>query len=134
MEELNCIDCTLVKKFSLEDQVFDAKVIKVYDGDTVTVVFKFNGEYYKWLCRLDGIDTPELKTSIKEEKQEAVKARDFLIEKIFNKIVQIHCGDFDKYGRLLCKIFYENVNINELMIQDGYAVAYFGGTKNIWHQ
>lgn len=134
VEELVKIDCNVVKKFSLDGMTFYAKVIGVYDGDTVTVVFKYKGEYSKWSCRLAGIDTPELKTKNEKEKKAATEARDFLRGHILGKIVKIECEDFDKYGRLLVTIFDEDasININELMINEGYAKAYDGGTKEVF--
>lgn len=129
MEEL---DYSKVPKFSLANNVYQAKVVGVYDGDTITVVFKFADTFYKWCCRLYGIDTPELRSKDAHEKAEAIIARDFLREKILGKIVQITCGDFDKYGRLLVTVEYENENINNLMVDKGFAVAYFGGTKEVW--
>ena len=55
-------------------------------------------------------------------------------KKILNKVVAIHCGEFDKYGRLLidiqCKN--ENQNISKWLIDNDYAFAYDGGTKKKW--
>jgi micrococcal nuclease len=132
MDDLNCVDCSKLEKFSLNSLCFDGKIVKVYDGDTITAVFKFHDKYYKWSCRLDGIDCPEMKSSDKEEKNRAIKARDFLHEKIFGKIVKLNCGNFDKYGRLLCEIFIDDVKVNDLMIKEGHAVSYDGGTKAKW--
>jgi endonuclease YncB( thermonuclease family) len=131
ISELLLLDCKNVRKFSLQGLEFDARVVSVYDGDTITVIFKMNpySEYYKWNCRLIGIDTPELKTG--NHKEEGIRARDFLREKILDKVVRIKCGDFDKYGRLLVQVFQDNVDINALMIDSGNAKAYFGGKKDI---
>ena len=42
------------------------KVVSVYDGDTIKVVFPIIGsgsmKLYKWNCRINGVDTPELRT------------------------------------------------------------------------
>ena len=129
ISELQQLDCKSIQKFSLDGCEFHARVASVYDGDTITVIFKMNPEfaYYKWNCRLLGIDTPELKTG--NHKTEGIKARDFLREKILDKIIRIKCGDFDKYGRLLIQVFYEDIDINTLMITSGHAKSYFGGTK-----
>jgi micrococcal nuclease len=132
-DELNSLDCSKISKFSLNNLETKAKVVSVYDGDTVTLVFKFANDFYKWNCRLNGIDTPEMKSKDNDEKAFAIKARDFLREQILGKIVDIKCGDFDKYGRLLISIFIENdINISDLMISEGYAKSYFGGTKEEW--
>lgn len=132
MSELSCLDCSNIEVFSLDGLVMEAKVVKVYDGDSITVVFKYMDTYHKWLCRLNGIDSPEIKSSNPEEKQMAIKARDFLREKIFDKIIEISCGKFDKYGRLLCTVFIDDININDLMVEECHAVRYDGGTKKRW--
>jgi endonuclease YncB( thermonuclease family) len=123
------IDCTRINKFSLDGHMCYARVASVYDGDTITAIFKLpsGSEYYKWNCRLYGIDTPELKTG--NNKEAALKARDFLREKILDKVVKISCGEFDKYGRLLVHIFCEELDINAIMLSTGHAKPYFGGTK-----
>ena len=70
--------------FSLKDLVIDAKVISVYDGDTIKCIFPFKGEFYKWNCRLSGIDTPEIRTRCKKEKEYGYKVRDILRNRILN--------------------------------------------------
>lgn len=129
IEELLSLDTTNIKKFTLDGLIKTAKVIKVYDGDTITVVFKHNDEYNKWNCRIYGIDTPEIKSQNPEEKKAGIIARDFLKNLILEKIVTIECLDFDKYGRLLANIFYNDKNIMKIMIENNYAKLYFGGTK-----
>ena len=131
-DELQSLDYSKIYKFSLKDNVYDAKVINVYDGDTITTVFKFKDEFYKWNCRLNGIDTPEMKSKDLNEKNAAVKARDFLREKILGKIVKLHCGDFDKYGRLLVIVEYNEEVINNTMIEKGHGKYYSGGKKEDW--
>jgi endonuclease YncB( thermonuclease family) len=73
-----------------------------------------------------------MKSKNAAEKQQAIKARDFLREQILGKIVEITCQDFDKYGRLLVVVNYNNININDLMITEGFAKSYAGGTKDEW--
>lgn len=106
--------------------------VGVYDGDTVKCIFPFGGKEYKWNCRLEGIDTPEIRSKDPTEKVIALEARDFLREQILGKEVKIVCGDFDKYGRLLTTIKLGWTNINELMLNEGHAQLYDGGTKNDW--
>jgi endonuclease YncB( thermonuclease family) len=126
---LMSLDCKDIKIFSLDGLIKTAKVIKVYDGDTITVVFKHNDVYNKWNCRIYGINTPEIKSDNKDEKKAAIAARDFLKDLILNKIITIECLDFDKYGRLLGNIFYNDKNIMKIMIENNFAKLYFGGTK-----
>ena len=91
---------------------------------------------YKWNCRLTGIDTPEIRTRCKEEKEYGYKVRDYLREKILNKVVILKCGDFDKYGRLLTEIMCigEECSVNQWLIQNDYAFSYDGGTKKSWKE
>jgi hypothetical protein len=47
------------------------------------------------------------------------------------KIVSIQCYEFDKYGRLLVSIFDKEQHINNILIEEGFAKNYNGGTKII---
>mgnify|MGYP000674962638 CR=1 FL=1 len=107
------------------------KVIKVYDGDSITIVAKPYENYpvYRFSIRLNGIDTPELRTSNENEKKHGIIARDALKEKILDKIVTLRNVDSEKYGRLLADIYLGEENICEWMIEEKYAVKYDGGTK-----
>ena len=58
-----------VKKFSLEGHEYVAKVVDVYDADTVSIIIDFNCRPARFSCRLVGIDTPEMKTDNEKEKQ-----------------------------------------------------------------
>ena len=140
---LNKNDCQILEqmtsktnKFSLNGYKTFAKCVHVYDGDTIHVVFKMpnSNECYKWIIRMIGIDTPEMKTKNTYEKQLAIKARDFLRNLILDKIIVIECLDFDKYGRLLGDIYSEgnDMSMSNQLIEKGYAKAYDGGTKSKW--
>ena len=118
-----------VKELSLENQEVIGKVVSVYDGDTIKVVFLLADKLYKWNCRLDGVDTPELRTRNDLEKELGYRVRDKLREKILNKIVKIKCGEFDKYGRILVKVYKKNIDINQWMIDQGHGYPYYGGKK-----
>ncbi len=118
--------------FTLEGEEHQAKVVNIYDGDTIKVVFKIFDTYYRWNCRVMGVDTPEMKTHNEKEKIYATKARDALREKIMDKIITVKCGKFDKYGRLLIDIYYEKIHINQWLIDEKYAFAYDGKTKKDW--
>ena len=124
------------KMFSFEDRVCQGKVVDVYDGDTVKIVFPLTDSeperLYRWNCRLINVDTPELRTKNLKEKEFGKKVRDELRGKILNNLVEVHCKDFDKYGRLLVEILYDNVNINNWLIENNYAKVYAGGKKSKW--
>jgi len=123
-------------KFSLNSYKTYAKCVSVYDGDTIHVVFKMpeTNKYHRWIIRMSGIDTPEIKTKNTAEKTKAIEVRDYLRNKILDKIIILECLDFDKYGRLLGNIFIinENITLNQQLINNGMAKIYNGGTKEDW--
>lgn len=133
-------DCTYANtdKFNFNNKIFKAKVVKVYDGDTITVVFLIFGEYYKFNIRMDGYDSPEMKSKNPNlakrelEKKWAHESRDFLADMIMNKIVLLKCKDFDKYGRILGTVELNGMDINEIMLTRGYCRPYGGGHKFDW--
>jgi micrococcal nuclease len=115
------------------DEVLECKVVDVYDGDTITVVLPFCGRLFKSKCRLLGIDSPEIRTKDLIEKGAAQAARDWLRRQILDRRVYLRCKGYDKYGRLLADVYQQEgcfpPSLNTLMITNGYAVAYDGGTK-----
>jgi micrococcal nuclease len=140
---LNKEDCKLFElastktnKFTLKGYKTYAKCVYVYDGDTVHMVFKqpHSNECFKWIIRINGIDTPEIKSKNHNEKNAAIIARDYLRSLILDKIIIVECGDFDKYGRLLGELYLEgnNIPLSKQMIEKGYAKTYDGGTKDGW--
>ena len=123
-----------VPEFSLKNEVKKAKVVSVYDGDTIRVVFPILNKLYKWNCRITGVDTPELRTRDELEKKYGYEVRDKLRDKILDKVVTVKCGDFDKYGRLLIDIYCDNEtrSVSNWLIENKYAFAYNGGIKQKW--
>ena len=118
------------------------KIDKVLDGDTIDVTIDLGFDLYKKeRVRIAGVDTPEKRTRNLEEKALGLDATNWLKDKLEGAI----SGDDDlvirtelvggtgKYGRLLgwCYIGDSAVSLNEQMIEEGYAHAYDGGTKNM---
>lgn len=122
----------------MEAFVYRAKVLKVVDGDTISVDIDLGfGIWYKdQLVRLNGIDTPESRTSNKEEKIRGLLSKQKLSElcpRGSNILIKTQISnETEKFGRILGKIIDENgVNINEFLIQNNYAVAYAGQSKDL---
>lgn len=127
-----------VGKFTLEGEYKKALVVDVYDGDTITVVFKHFDKINSWKVRLLGINSPELRPSRTLENRDEIianakKSRDYLAGLILNKIVYLQCGSFDSFGRILAYIYLSDVElimkdtantVNEKMLAGGYAVEY----------
>lgn len=109
------------------------RVIKVYDGDTITVASTVPGLHespmYKFSVRLNGIDTPEIRGKSSEEKDMAILARDALRDKIYGKDIRLENIKLEKYGRLLCDIYLGAESINGWMLNERYALEYNGKKK-----
>jgi len=114
--------------------VYFGKVIKVYDGDTITIASKLpynNSPMYRFAIRLNGIDSPEIKGKTTVEKDLAKISRDKLNELIFGKIVVLKNTNTEKYGRILADVYFEDIHINQWMLDNKLAVPYDGGMKQI---
>jgi micrococcal nuclease len=118
--------------FTLNGFKTEAKVVHVYDGDTIHIVFKYFDNFYKWNCRISHVDTPELRTKNEEEKRKGYEVRDKLRELILDKIVNVQCLEFDKYGRLLIELYIGDIYVNQWLIDNNLAKQYEGGTKENW--
>ena len=95
------------------------KVIKIYDGDTITMADGMK-------VRLLQIDTPELA----EQECYADKAKATLVTLLSKKgTIRLKSdpvsASFDRYGRALRYIFVGNVNVNLEMVKLGAAAPYF---------
>ena len=118
--------------------VTEGKVIKVYDCDTITIATKFpyltnlneSNIVYRFHVRLNGIDTPEMKTHNKDEKEIAHLAQKSLSDLILNKNVTLQNTSVDKYGRILANVYMENgIELSSWAIEKRFVVSYNGGTK-----
>ena len=108
------------------------KVIKVYDGDTITIASKLpyeNSLIYRFSVRIKEIDCPEIRTHNLDEKEIALIAKKFVEDKCLNKIVELKNLSTEKYGRILADVFIDNINISDELIKNKLAVTYDGGKK-----
>ena len=113
---------------------YACKVERVVDGDTVDVVLDLGFDIlYKCRVRLFGIDTPESRTRDKDEKARGKMAGAFLKEAIDNGtkvVIQTKLKDSrGKFGRVLGDVVVDGININQSMIDNYHAAAYFGQSK-----
>ena len=114
---------------------------KVVDGDTIDVTIDLGFDLYKKeRVRVAGVDTPEKRTRNLEEKALGLDATAWIKDKLEGAvdgdddlIIRTELdGGVGKYGRLLGWLYIGDatVSLNEKMIDEGYAWAYDGGTKN----
>ena len=119
---------------------YNAKLIKVVDGDTVDVDINLGFDIIlsNQRIRLYGIDTPESRTRDPEEKKCGKLAAKYLIDNLGETfIVRTHKDDArGKYGRILGELMVYSaekdalVSLNKEMIEKKLAVAYFGQSKD----
>lgn len=105
------------------EYIYTAKVTQVYDADSITVDIDlgFGIIMHSQKIRLYGIDAPELRG---EEREDGLKARDYLREKILGKEIVIKTikDKKGKYGRWLGEVFLHDNNINSLLVENNFAV------------
>jgi endonuclease YncB( thermonuclease family) len=148
-----------VPEFSLCGLTLQGKVVECYDADTCKIVLPVQNSFYKFTCRLNGIDTPEMKPRKDKPNREnemiwAKKARGELLrliclnnscfdnldikkEEVNNmlennkRLIIVKCLEFDKYGRLLVELFGDDKNksFNNILVEKNLAVNYDGGKK-----
>lgn len=121
------------------DEWHYAYVVKVYDGDTITVEVLRHGHWVLQSVRLAGIDTPELRTKNATEKTLAEAAREALSTQILDEHVWLYCTGREKYGRILAEIYpttwfrgRKSLSYNQWLLEKGHAKPYDGGTKGTW--
>lgn len=109
-EELRSQQFTELRKFTFDGLVTKAKVVDVYDGDTVTIVFYYNHQPIKDSFRMLGYDSPELKplkTTPNRELHitagEIVKK--YLQQLILDQLVWVRFCREEKYGRLMGELY-----------------------------
>ena len=114
---------------------YSCTVDRVVDGDTIDVILDLGFDImFKSRVRLYGIDTPESRTRDKDEKVRGKMAGSFLKDAVKNGtkvVIQTKLKDSrGKYGRVLGNVIVDGLNINETMVKNYLAVAYFGQSKD----
>jgi endonuclease YncB( thermonuclease family) len=136
--------------FSLKGYIAPARICNCHDGDTVHLVFNYKGLLLRFICRLFGIDTPEmygntidlakksrnrliqLGTDVDITLSDERKSNDNELENSLlnnKKVISAHFCGKDKYGRELVVLYDGEKNINEVLLAEGHCKEYFGGKK-----
>ena len=115
---------------------YNVKIKKVIDGDTVDVDIDlgFGVWLHKERVRIMGIDTPESRTRDKVEKLFGLASKQKLKDLLPLSSMQILVvEEYDakgKFGRILGDFEIEDKRVTDILIEEGHAVAYFGGSKD----
>ena len=135
------------------------KVLDAYDADTCRVALPMgDGTLAKFTVRLIGIDAPERKPSKNSplhdlEKEAAMRCRAKFLKMVTDpryldldfketnardicgkstKIIRLEGHMFDKYGRILAKLYDKDVCINDKLVKQGWVRKYDGATRKPW--
>jgi micrococcal nuclease len=110
------------------------QVLRVVDGDTIDadIDLGFDISLTKRV-RLSGVDTPESRTTDLKEKALGLEVKEWLKKNLDGKkniLIKTELPDStEKYGRILGRLYVDDVCLNDRMISEGYAWTYDGGTK-----
>ena len=118
---------------------YKCKIIKVLDGDTVDIDLDLGFKIIlaNQRVRMAGVDTPESRTAIAEEKVRGQLSKKKLAEKLpvgSWQIIETQKPDSndDKFGRILGVFILEDgTRVNDWLIQNNYAVPYKGENKDL---
>ena len=115
--------------------VIVSRVISVYDGDTFRVDIDslppIVGKNIP--IRLNGVDTPEIRGKCKYEKDLAIKARDFVRNKLANaKEIKLNNLQRGKYFRVVADVMVDGVSLEQELLDNELAYKYTGGKKSSW--
>tara|TARA_R110000782_G_scaffold98263_2_gene183549 strand:+ start:31 stop:414 length:384 start_codon:yes stop_codon:yes gene_type:complete len=120
---------------------YKAIVDRVVDGDTIKCTIDLGFSTWKKVTvRMEGINTPESRTRDKAEKILGLAAKSRLVEILNyndNKCI-LKVSGLGKFGRALANVYVDTlsstspstsiteINVNQQLIEEGHAVAYFG--------
>ena len=129
---------------------YKCTILRVVDGDTVDVDIDlgFGVWMHKERVRMMGIDTPESRTRDKVEKKFGLASKEYVKAYLPIGSMQILKTEIDKsgedkkgkFGRILGDfLVYDSKEdaqkkLTEIMISQGYGVAYHGQSKDDIHE
>lgn len=117
---------------------YDAKIIRVNDGDTVVISAPFLPAPLKpeLAVRIYGVDTPEkgFRAQCASEDQRGQAASAFTKNAVANtQKHQVIIYGWDKFGgRILGDMILNGVSLRAELIKNGYAREYYGEAKQSW--
>lgn len=117
---------------------YDAKIVRVNDGDTVVISAPFLPAPLKpeLAVRVYGVDTPEkgFRAQCPQEDKRGQEASAFTKNAVAKSSKhQVIIYGWDKFGgRILGDMILDGYSLRELLISNNYARAYFGEAKQSW--
>lgn len=120
----------------MEPYCYRATVVRVVDGDTIRldIDLGFDIILKNQSVRLYRVDTPECRTRDLKEKAAGLLAKSVVkgfVDQGSKVVIKTSLDTKGKFGRILGTIITdEGVNINEHLIDNNYAVEYYGQSKD----
>jgi len=120
----------------MEPFCYNATVVRVVDGDTIRldIDLGFDIVLNNQSVRLYRVDTPECRTRDLKEKAAGLLAKSVVkgfIDQGSKVVIKTSLDTKGKFGRILGTIITDNgININEHLIDNNYAVEYYGQSKD----
>jgi endonuclease YncB( thermonuclease family) len=99
-----------------EPERYDARVVRVFDGDTLWVQPAGGGRWRK--LRLDDIDAPEICQA------GGLAARDALADRVLGRTVRVEQRAHDAYGRAIVRLQLGAEDLNRWLVRTGHAWAH----------
>ena len=114
------VSCAFVTS-SLADTI-TGKVVSVADGDTLTILDSARAQHKVRLAQIDAPETGHGKN--KPAQSFGNDSKQSLAELTFGKVVTASCGDTDRYGRSVCGITVDGLDVNREQVRRGMAWVY----------
>jgi micrococcal nuclease len=96
-------------------EAYDARVVHVADGDTVTVLRNGHDQVR---IRLSGIDAPELHQDFGRQ------AKALMSQLVYGRAVRVSVRDHDRYGRTVARLDLDGQDVGLSMLRAGLAWHY----------
>lgn len=120
MAFLILIACSIASS-ALADTI-TGKVVSVADGDTLTILDEARVQHKVRLAQIDAPETSHGKN--KPGQPFGNDSKQSLAQLTFGKVVTASCGDTDRYGRSVCGISVDGIDVNREQVQRGMAWVY----------
>jgi len=130
----------LAQKLPKNSATYDAKILRVSDGDTIVIAAPYLPAPLKpeLAVRIYGVDTPEKghRAQCAQEDQKAQLASKWTTQFISQGgRVQVTLYAWDKFGgRVLGDILVNGQSVRNGLIANGLAREYYGEAKQSWCQ
>jgi len=121
-------------------EVYEWKVLRTLDGDTLEIANQFLPKELKLFVRAKGVDTPEKTPRAKCEKENALGQKlQYITKKTIenaqknNQKITFTEIKWDKYGgRIVAKVLINNNDLAQDLIKNGLGRVYYGKKKKSW--